>query len=99
MKVTLTTVGGLAAGIRRPPTVIDSAALPPDQAAELKALAKRAAADPAPATAGPGRARDAQHYTITVESGDGPSASLSRSDTTLTPGFAALLAWIQGHGK
>ncbi|MFF5537158.1 protealysin inhibitor emfourin [Streptomyces cinerochromogenes] len=99
MKVTLARHGGLAAAIhlRRPPTVVDTDALPDSAAAELAGLV--AAAVPGTAGeegAGPGRARDAMSYTVTVEEG-GRSTELTQSDTTMSPEFAALLSWLEKH--
>ncbi|AZM87477.1 hypothetical protein D1J60_02305 [Streptomyces sp. W1SF4] len=94
MKVTLEQYGGLAAAasLRRPPDVLDSAALPQGAAAELERLVAAAAAAPPPED--PGRARDAKGYAITVEDG-GRSTVLEQSDAAMSPAFAALLAWLR----
>ncbi|MFI9150434.1 protealysin inhibitor emfourin [Streptomyces sp. NPDC053367] len=96
MKVTLATHGGQAAAIQRrlPPDVLDSDDLPEDAAAELARLVAAALAQDAEGPSGPGRARDAMSYTITVEDG-GRSTVLTRSDTTMSPAFAALLDWLE----
>ncbi len=74
MKVTRTKHGGLAAGMRRPPQIVDADALPKPAAGELVRLVAAANAVPEADGKGPGRARDAMSYTITVED-DGRSAS------------------------
>jgi len=61
--------------------------------ARLVAAAKTA---PAAEEGGPGRARDAMSYSITVEDGDRPTV-LRQSDTTMSPAFAALLDWLERH--
>ncbi|MFH7595798.1 protealysin inhibitor emfourin [Streptomyces racemochromogenes] len=94
MKVTLETYGGLAAASRRPPEVLDTAALPAAAAAELGRLIAAAAADPA--AAADGGARDAMGYTITME--DGPrTTTLEQSDATMTPAFRSLLTWLRAR--
>ncbi|MEU9719234.1 protealysin inhibitor emfourin [Streptomyces sp. NPDC047976] len=94
MKVILESYGGLAAtaNLRRPPDVLDSAALPEGTAAELERLVAAAVAAPAPQDTG--RARDATGYSITVEDG-GRSTVLEQSDAAMSPAFAALLAWLR----
>jgi hypothetical protein len=98
VKVALQTHGGLAAPItmRQPPTVVDTDELPPDAAAELARL-MGAAASAAQATRSPGPARDAMSYTITVDNNGKPPTTLTSSDTTMSPEFAALLDWIRHH--
>jgi hypothetical protein len=98
MKVTLATHGGQAAALHRrlPPEVLDSDDLSEDAAAELARLVAAAFSDAAPGTSGPGRARDAVSYTITVEDG-GQSTVLTQSDTTMSPAFAVLLSWLEQH--
>jgi hypothetical protein len=96
MKVTLTKHGGLAAGIRRPPRIVDTDTLPKPAAVELARLVAAVKAVPAAEEDGPGRARDAMSYTITVED-DGRPTVLSQSDTTMSPAFAGLLNWLEKH--
>jgi hypothetical protein len=97
MKVTLATHGGMAAALQlgRAPTVVDDSLLPGPEAGELAALVAAARGDAPP----PDRSRavpDEAQYTITVD--DGQSADvLQRSDTTMSPAFAALLAWLEEH--
>jgi hypothetical protein len=97
MKVTLAKHGGLAAGIRRPLLIVDSAALPQPAAAELARLVAAVKAVPAVKEERPGRARDAMSYTITLEEDGGEPTVLKQSDTTMTPSFAALLQWLERH--
>ncbi|MBR1150535.1 protealysin inhibitor emfourin [Bradyrhizobium sp. JYMT SZCCT0428] len=94
MKVTLAQHGGQAAGInlRRPPKIVDSAALDESQASELERLAAAATSTPAPVRSG--RARDEMSYTITIED-DGRETVLSQSDTAMSAEFGKLLAWLQ----
>jgi hypothetical protein len=101
MRVTLATHGGQAAAIRLrlPPEVLDSDLLPANAAAELAELV--AAVGPTPGLAAgeerpPGPARDTMSYTITVED-DGRTSVITQADTTMTPQFAALLDWLEGH--
>jgi hypothetical protein len=94
MKVSLSKHGGLAAAIRRPPVTVDLSALPENKAAELAPLVAAAKADLRGAEAGPGRARDAMSYTITLQDDSGETTTLRASDTTMSPPFAALLEWL-----
>src|SRR4051794_12853461 len=94
MKVTLAKHGGQAAGMRRPPRGVDSDTLPKPVAGELARLVAVAKSVPAAETGGPGRARDAMGYTITVEDG-GRTTVLRQSDTAMSPEFAALLQWLE----
>lgn len=96
MRVTLATHGGLAAAInhRLPPQVVDADTLPRPAARELAQLIAAAEAAKPPKEAGPGRARDAMSYTITVDDG-GHQVILVESDTTMSREFAALLDWLE----
>jgi hypothetical protein len=80
---------------RLPPRVLDTDQLPADAGRELSRLVAAAAASPGgrrPDT----HARDAMSYTVTVD--DAPhSTTLTASDTTMSPAFAALLAWLERH--
>ena len=97
MKISLHEHGGIAAATRltQPPRVLDVAALPAKAAAELvRLLAAAHAAHPA-APGGAG-ARDAMHYTITIDD-DGHETTLAQGDAGMTDAFAALLDWLQAH--
>jgi hypothetical protein len=96
MKITLAKHGGLAAGIRRPATVVDCAALAAPLGQELARLVAEAKAHGSAVSEGPGRARDAMSYTITVED-SGEVTVLKASDAALPPAFAALLHWVERH--
>lgn len=96
MKVILTKHGGLAAGIRRPPHILDSTALTEAGAKELSRLVTALKASPRVEEQGPGRARDAMGYTITLEEDDKQSV-FRQSDTTMSPEFADLLQWLELH--
>lgn len=98
MKVTVTRFGGLAAGIRKPPQIVDSSGLAESTAAELKGLLESARNKPAIPEARPGSARDAMTYRIVVE-GEAHPLVLSQSDTTMSPEFSALLAWVDRHAR
>jgi hypothetical protein len=97
MKVTLAKHGGLATGIRRPPRIVESSALPKQAAAELARLVVAVKAALAVKEERPGRARDAMSYTITLEEDGGEVSVLSQSDTAMSPSFAALLEWLERH--
>lgn len=95
MKVTITKYGGLAAGIRQPPLIVDSAALSERAALELARLVEAVKAAPPARAQGPGRARDAMSYRITVEEETAQKTVFHGSDTTMTPSFASLLQWLE----
>ncbi|MGY1499446.1 protealysin inhibitor emfourin [Streptomyces sp. QTS52] len=97
MRVTLARHGGQAAAIqlRLPPQELDTDSLPENAAAELTRLV--AAAVPATEEDRAGRARDAMSYTITVEEDGRSTTVLTQSDTSMSPGFAALLRWLDSH--
>jgi hypothetical protein len=97
MKVTLTRHGGLAAGIRRPPCVIESSSLPKPVAEELAQLVMVAKTGKTVAEDKPGSARDAMSYTIMIEDGDVVPFIIRQSDITMAPWFAALLQWLELH--
>ncbi|BCJ56123.1 hypothetical protein Asp14428_75980 [Actinoplanes sp. NBRC 14428] len=98
MRVSLTEHGGLAAAVHRaaPARVADAGALPPAQARELARLVRAALDAPAGAAAGPGRARDAMSYTVTVEQDTGTTV-LTGSDTAASAEFAELVQWLRQH--
>jgi hypothetical protein len=96
MKITLREHGGLAAGIKRSATVIDTDTLPKAEAAAADALLARAKEDAVVAEQPARRVPDAMSYTIEIEA-DGRALKLSGSDTNMNPGFAALKEWIERH--
>ena len=93
MKITLAQHGGFAAGIRRPPAVLDTSALSSESASEMERLVKAAAGKSPPAKAS-ARLRDAIGYTITVDH-DGETTVLKASDGAMNPAFAALLDGLE----
>jgi hypothetical protein len=97
MKVTLTKHGGFAAGMFRPPSIVESSTLAEPDAAELDRLI--AAVKLAPVARGeePGQARDAMSYTITIEDAAGETIVITQSDLNLSPDFADLMQWIDRH--
>lgn len=97
MKVTLVKHGGIAAGIRHPPHMIDSADLSGEPAAELARLVAATRAAPAPTGDALERARDAMSYTLTLEDDDGGQTVMRQSDVAMTAPFASLLDWIRRH--
>jgi hypothetical protein len=100
MKIALAKHGGQTAGmfLGRPPRVLDIDTLPPSAAEELVKLVEVAKVTAAAPGAGPGRARDAMSYTITVED-SGHQTVLKQSDTNMSPAFRSLLAWLERHMK
>lgn len=98
VKVSLSRHGGLAAGIflRRPPLELDGDRLAPELRAELQRLIDAAKADPGNDGAGPGLARDAMSYTITIED-DGDTLVLKGRDADESPAFHALRTWVEEH--
>ncbi|MGW0709826.1 protealysin inhibitor emfourin [Streptomyces sp. NPDC002643] len=96
MKVALRVHGGLAAAVNlgRPPRELDTENLAGDAGAELSRLLAAVASEGEESRPGPGG--DAMSYTITVEDGD-TTTVLTRSDTTMSPAFAALLTWLEKH--
>jgi hypothetical protein len=94
----LATHGGLAAGLRLGgrPLVLDGARLSEVDAGTLGDLVEAARAEPDPERTW--SAPDAMSYTVTVEDDSGTGV-LRRSDDAMTPAFAALLDWLNGHGS
>lgn len=97
MKVTLTTQGGFAAGIRRPPRVLETKALPEAATAELEKLIAAAKSSPMAKEPNLGHARDAMTYTITVDHPGGEQTVISQADTAFSSSFAALIQWLEQH--
>ena len=96
MKVTFTQHGGLAAGLRRQPHVVDSDTLPQTAAEEFARLVAVLKTVPSVEEASPGRGRDAMSYTIRVED-RGRLTVLRQSDITMSPAFATLLQWCERY--
>ena len=100
MKVSLAKHGGQAAGILlgRPPQVLDTSTLAPTAAEEICKLIEAATAAQPAEEGGPGRARDAMSYTITVEDGDRQTV-VKCSDTNMSHALADLLVLLERHLK
>jgi hypothetical protein len=100
MKISLAKHGGQAAGmlLGRPPRVLDTGTLPPTAAEEISRLIEAAKSASPAEDNGPGRARDAMSYTITVEDGDCETV-LKCSDANMFPPFAHLLGMLERHLK
>ena len=82
--------GGIAAGIRRPPIVLDSSRITPRQRGEIERLANSSGVHAA-ASASP--RPDEMSYHLTIE--DGASVREARqSDSTMTPEFAKLVEFL-----
>jgi hypothetical protein len=96
VRVALATAGGFAAALSlgRPPRVVDAAALPAAEAAQLAALLAAVRAEAPPED--DGRARDAVTTTLTVEDA-GTTTVLRRSEVASTPAWEELLAWVRQH--
>jgi hypothetical protein len=96
MKISLTKHGGLAAGMRRPPVILEN--VTPAQAAEIDRLvaAVKSSGKSKSKETEPGKARDAMSYTIALER-DGKKDGLTGSDSSMTPEFSALMEWIERH--
>lgn len=99
MRLTLSKYGGLAAGIRRPAKSVDSQSLGPIDAEKLRQLVEAATTKPSQGKVeGAERARDAMAYEVTIKD-DEASAVLAQSDVDMSASFAALVKWIDAHGK
>ena len=97
MKLSLQRHGGLTAGMRQPPCLVDDANLPPEQVAELRQLVREvetAATSPPSST----RLPDAQSYVIAVDD-QGRTSELRGSDLAMSEPFARLLDWLEQHGS
>ena len=97
MKLTLSTYGGIAGGLRRPDLVVDSASIPADQAEQIKRLVE-AAKGADQAAGAPGPARDALEYEIKIEDG-GYAAVIGQSGASMSGPFADLMKVMKAHGK
>ena len=96
MKVSVSTYGGQAATVKRPPLVVDSAALGDEGKDELRRLVAAAAQACEQVPDGPGSARDAMSYAITVED-EGISRVLEATDGSVPAEFAELRRYVRNH--
>jgi hypothetical protein len=97
MKVTLAKYGGFAAGIFRPPLIVESSTLAAADTAELSILVVAVKAARAAQGSEPGQTRDAMSYTITIEETGDETTVITQSDTNMSPAFADLMQWIDRH--
>ena len=98
MKVTLKKHGGLAAGVRQSPCVIDSSTLAATQHDELSSLVSELQAAPAVEHESPGRMRDAMTYEITIDDNNVPFV-YRQADLQMSEAFGNLLMWIEKHSS
>jgi hypothetical protein len=94
MKITLTKHGGFAAGMFRPPSIVESSTLTESDAAELSRLVMAVKMAPVERGEEPGQARDAMSYTMTIEEDSGETTVITQSDINMSPAFAELMQWI-----
>jgi hypothetical protein len=97
MKVTLTKYGGFAAGIFRPPSIVESSTLSEPDLEELSRLIAAVKTFPVTEDEEPGQARDVMSYTITIEETGGEMTEINQSDINMSPFFADLMQWIDRH--
>jgi len=94
MKLTLKHSGGLAAGMRRPPRVLDTNSLSMQNANQLSQLVRMAIAEPSTDNQAPGPCRDGMSYSLTIDV-DGNLTDLRGSDAVMTPAFAKLIDYLE----
>jgi hypothetical protein len=94
MKITLTKHGGFAAGMFRPPSIVESSTLAAADAAELSRLVMAVKMAPIEQGEEPGQARDAMSYTMTIEEDGAETTVINQSDINMSPAFADLMQWI-----
>jgi hypothetical protein len=98
MRITITTYGGLAAGLRRPPVSVDTDRLSPAEVAELQRLVSAAQKESLLSGTAAQRARDAMTYEIAVNDGSSETV-LKQSDVSAGPAFMRLLDRLRGLDK
>jgi hypothetical protein len=94
MKITLTKHGGFAAGMFRPPSIVESSTLAAADAAELSRLVMAVKMAPVERGEEPGQARDAMSYTMTIEEDGAETTVITQSDINMSSAFADLMQWI-----
>lgn len=92
MKVTLKTFGGFAPALRPPPRVVESSRLDAARAHRLEALLAHVQGAEAPL-----RAPDERRYELSIEV-RGECRTVCCADSTMTPTFADVIAFIEAHG-
>jgi hypothetical protein len=96
MRITLTRHGGQLAGMRLPPSVIDTATLDPVRAERLKALVARALASRSGGSSSRGMP-DARSYSITIDD-EGSSTTLKEGESMASSPFTELLEFLEQLG-
>lgn len=96
VKLTLQKHGGLAAGLRQAPCIVESSDLPPSQQVELSRLVELLNTAPTNNTAGPGRMRDAMSYHISIDD-EGQVTDHRAMDLNMSEAFANLKTWLERH--
>jgi hypothetical protein len=94
MKITLIKHGGFAAGMFRPPSIVESSTLSVSDATELSRLVMAVKMAPIERGEEPGQARDAMSYTMTIEEDGAETTVITQSDINMSPAFADLIQWI-----
>jgi hypothetical protein len=94
MKLTLKHAGGLAAGVRRPPRVLDASSLTTPDKNQLSQFVASAIAEHSTEKQNPGPYRDGMSYMLTIDM-NGNLTDLRGSDAAMTPAFAKLLDWLE----
>ena len=94
MRITLTRHGGLLAGMKRPPRIIDVTSLDPDRAERLRALVARAIGAQRDLVETRSAKPDAMSYSIAVED-DGQVTTLKQTEPTGSSPFADLLEFLE----
>ena len=95
MKITLYQFGGLAAGMRRPPLVLESAKLAPDEATHLARLVDAARTTTASGAA-PGP--DQMSYRLAIDAASG-AMEVAAHDGAMTPSFEALMRFVRDKAQ
>jgi emfourin len=94
MRITLTRHGGLLAGMKRPPRIIDVTSLDPERAERLRALVARAIGAQRDRAEARSAKPDAMSYSIAVED-DGQVTTLTQTEPTEPSPFADLLEFLE----
>jgi hypothetical protein len=97
MRVEVATEGGFVAapGLAKP-VVLDTATLPPDEAAACEQLAREVVADAGQPRPQP-LMRDGRSYRVKVEL-DGRSVSVNAADGAMSPACRQLVKLVRTHG-
>lgn len=96
MRLSLEKHGGLAAGIRHPPCIVECPALPEQKMAELSKLVAAVKDADLAFSEKPGQMRDGMTFTISIEEG-GETTAFQQSDMDMSEAFANLLIWMERY--